>query len=504
MFNKRKKNFVLNFVVVGIVVASICAINFDSDKISVNENRKLAGFPILYNDDRTLHSDIKQNFESWLKDNIGFRDTFINISSSIQYNVLHKSPNKQVAIGEDGWMFYTEDNNLGIVMGEYSINHELLEEIGKTQKKLQAYFKSMGKEYVLILPVSKASIYPEKLAGDMYSVGKSPVDIVADYVEENTDIHVVRLKESLLEEKKTTQVFFKTDSHWNEEGAYIAYKKIIQDFNNWGFINSSPKDVEYSDNYRAGEFSALMGNVKLLPPEKYRATNIIGQRAKMITEGPIAQKYLDIKEKMNYFEMYHYENEFVEDKKLLVFGDSMFAYWNIPQLLAENFSEYTYCRVVQTDFQNEITAEIIEAVNPDIVALEITERYIDQLGNELNYVNLSGALENPNAEILSCDIPKTLKENEVCDIRVVVKNSGGSSWKNYKGTKLCIWIDGNDYGYRIELSDGVAVDSGEEFTFILYNFVMPQQDNVTIEFQMLQEGIQYFGEKEGGTIDKRQ
>ncbi|MGE4214700.1 MAG: hypothetical protein AB7E42_07995, partial [Anaerotignaceae bacterium] len=261
-----------------------------------------------------------------------------------------------------------------------------------------------------------------------------------------------------------------------------------------------PKEVELLDGYRVCDLSRIMGNWGVFPKERYNSTTIVDKKAKLVTEGWLAEKIAEFKEKLSYVEAYHYENEFAEEKKLLVIGDSMFAYWNMPQLLAENFSEYTYLFARQTEFQNKITAEVIDTINPDIVALEITERYIDQLGNQLNYLNLSGILENANAEIVSCDIPKTLNENEACDIKVVVKNSGGSSWKNYKGTKLCIWLDGNDYGYRIELPPDLEVNSGEEFTFTLYDFVMPQKDNVTIEFQMLQEGVQYFGEKEGGMI----
>ena len=93
-------------------------------------------------------------------------------------------------------------------------------------------------------------------------------------------IKIVRLKESLLEKKKEEQVFFKTDTHWNEIGAYTAYKTIIENMNKWGILKNLPVSVTFEDAQRKGEFSAMLGNINLLQEESFKQIVIPSQNAR--------------------------------------------------------------------------------------------------------------------------------------------------------------------------------------------------------------------------------
>ena len=56
--------------------------------------------------------------------------------------------------------------------------------------------------------------------------------------------------------------------------------------------------------------------------------------------------------------------------KALFWGDSMFGSWNATELLAENFNEFTYV------WNYNISEELLQATDPDVVFLEMTERGI--------------------------------------------------------------------------------------------------------------------------------
>jgi hypothetical protein len=78
----------------------------------------------------------------------------------------------------------------------------------------------------------------------------------------------------------------------------------------------------------------------------------------------------------------------------------------------------------------------------------------------------------------------------------VVKNLGKQSWSEDDQIRLGVFPEGIDSGYRVFLPQGIIVEPGQEYTFTVQNFQAPSQGITFFEFQMLQEGNQYFGEKE--------
>lgn len=73
---------------------------------------------------------------------------------------------------------------------------------------------------------------------------------------------------------------------------------------------------------------------------------------------------------------------------------------------------------------------------------------------------------------------------------------GTESWHGIDQIRLGLWKNNVDTGYRIEIPSGVTVAPGESIVFTSEDFPFNIADGAYYEFQMLQEGIQYFGEKE--------
>lgn len=105
-----------------------------------------------------------------------------------------------------------------------------------------------------------------------------------------------------------------------------------------------------------------------------------------------------------------------------------------------------------------------------------------------------------NAEIVSNTAPETVKHTDTNQIRITVKNCGTVTWSKSEDIRLCIWQDEYDWGYRVNLPDDVEVQKGEQYTFIVENFVLPEASRTKLEFQMVKEGITYFGEREAVEI----
>ena len=78
---------------------------------------------------------------------------------------------------------------------------------------------------------------------------------------------------------------------------------------------------------------------------------------------------------------YYYRNSSASGKTLMIYGDSMFGFWNMTELLAENFSELTYI------WDSDIRSSLIDDLHPDIVMYEMTERYLNTFpGRNADYL----------------------------------------------------------------------------------------------------------------------
>lgn len=396
------KSFIILLEFVLVILIPILGISWKSGDYSSSEKRNLAQFPSVISEDGiTLDFKIKDEFNSWFDDHIGFRRQMVQAVSWFKLNFLNRTPSDNVHIGKDDWYFYTLDNNLEIAIGNFPIKDSDLKQILNNMKKIKEVVRSQGREFVLVLPPSKVSIYPEYARYGSGEVIKTPVDIVADYLEENSDIKVVRLKEALLDAKEIEQVYFKEDTHWNEAGAYVAYKQIISNLQEWGLCDSQAVSVKYLESSHVCDLTLMMGQST---PEQTLETQILQQNAVKEPDGSDLQQLL--KQYMGECQTYHYKNSYIKDKKAVFFGDSMFGSWNATELMAENFSEFTYI------WNYNVKNEVIDLLDADIVFLEITERGILGLST-IEFDILQSTVLQPNIGTNQCIISDINSSYEV-------------------------------------------------------------------------------------------
>lgn len=345
-------------------------------KVSVNENRTLASFPNVFTSEMKLIPGFRKGLENWITDNVGFRKLAISAHAGIDLRLFRISPSSMVFIGKDGWYFYTGNNNLDIAKGTYPASEDLMATIAENQVRVQQALRKKGIEYVVILVPSKVSIYPEYLGGN-FSVRKTVIDILGNYLQEHTTIPVLSLKPDLLKAKGSEIVYLKTNTHWNYAGVYIGYSAIVQFLDDMDMIHSSPVPVSTTHSVCVSDLAEAMGDVNLLPPEPCEVVYVSSPNAIKIGNGGyfdqmqevLKEDRVDIQN--GYFS---YENPGGQKKRLLIYGDSNIAYFNLAGLLAENFSH--------TDFiwSYEVRKNVIDLAKPDIVILQVSESMITYLG----------------------------------------------------------------------------------------------------------------------------
>lgn len=362
---------ILTVFLLCLFILPVLTMNRVPGKISESENRHLADFPEIFDKDGNLAPKLQSNLRAWFNDNLGFRSELVKFSSSFHYYVLKRSTGGDVEIGADGWLYFAKGNNVDIARGYYpNFDEEMLERICCQQLKIQEKLNNQGIEYVLVLPPSKVSIYPEFIQSRDDSVVRTPDDILADYLEEHTAIKVVRVKDALLEAKSSGQLYFKNDTHWNEYGAYIGCSRIIEDLNRWGMVEHGVAEVSFKEGTHYGDLANMLGNADLVETEPCLKSVITNPAAQ---KNASEEKYDAVRNLSLAGSVHLYENEEVLGPKILMYGDSMFGAWHTTELLAESCSELVFI------WSYEMRQDLIDFVKPDVIIFEMAERNLNSL-----------------------------------------------------------------------------------------------------------------------------
>ncbi|MGI9317434.1 MAG: alginate O-acetyltransferase AlgX-related protein, partial [bacterium] len=120
-------------------------------------------------------------------------------------------------------------------IGEYVPDEQQLKQWSRGLKRKQAWLNSLGVRYLLVPIPGKLSIYSEylpdrigKIAGTTRLQG-----FRAHLLDMPESDFVVDAYRVLLEAKPLGQMYFRTDTHWNDDGAYQVYAKVMQELNVW-------------------------------------------------------------------------------------------------------------------------------------------------------------------------------------------------------------------------------------------------------------------------------
>lgn len=388
MKDKRIRQIFISAFILMLVVPMVLT-DFKKNVVSEVENRMLADFPKVHGADGKLNHDFIPQFENWFNDHVGFRKQLFAANLKSQYDLFNNSANPKVEVGEDGWLFFTEGGNVDIAAGEYAgLGETELEALCRKQMAIRDKLKEQGMEYVLVLPPSKVSIYPEYIKGD-FSVRKTPVDFVADYLEAHSDIKVVRMKEALLEEKDRSDelLYFKTDTHWNTHGSYIAYRQLVKQLQDWNLTDTEAAEVNLlKENKTRDLLTMLVGDADHYKEESYTKYEVLNPAAALQESGEINDFVQNYIQENSIYRGDYYVNENKNLPSYLVFCDSMFMSW-MAGMVAENCSELTAIQ------KPAISQEVIDVVKPDVVFLEMGERFLREMAlDEFNNAFLRVAI----------------------------------------------------------------------------------------------------------------
>lgn len=232
----KVKNFIQGAVAIfftaALAVFCIGTVSTEKEDISLQEKRQLAKFPKFIPTIAKLPEWTKAA-DAYVQDHFLFRDKLIAGNAFLRLWLFNtnKSQNWIVLPGKDGWLFYLGDwamhNYLRIPSAE---DKETVRAWERTLVFRQQLMAGKGAEYLVAIAPNKEDLHPEYFPERFSNRrGTTMLELMRRHMNSSLAAsYFLDLTEPLQQAKQAGQIYFKTDSHWNDRGAYAAYRAIME------------------------------------------------------------------------------------------------------------------------------------------------------------------------------------------------------------------------------------------------------------------------------------
>lgn len=215
--------FLLAISVPGL--ATIAGVDRD---VTEGENRQLAPFPALGLDVPTLRA-LPDGFTRYFEDHFAFRARLVEWQARVRLELLGASPSASVLVGREKWLFYADDGSIQDYTGVPPFSDQDLEVWRQTLQHTQDWLERHGIAYLFVIAPDKYVIYPELMpAGVRRLSDESRVDRLVQHLATHSTVHVLDLRHALEDAKAHERLYHRTDTHWNDRGAFVAYEQIAR------------------------------------------------------------------------------------------------------------------------------------------------------------------------------------------------------------------------------------------------------------------------------------
>ena len=300
---------------------------------------------------------------AWFDDHFGFRSALVRWYGESRLFVLGVSPAAMVVKGDDGWFFYGEDQSMEDYGNVEPMTPAALANWRDAVVRARGWLAARGIPYVFTIAPDKHVVYAEDVPPGIVRVGGvSRADQLFTTLQ---DLGVaIDVRPSLFEAKARERIYQKTDTHWNDRGALVAYQRII------GAVRArvprtppawTREDFDDAEAVVPGmDLAGMMGLTRALSETDLRLVPRRPRRTRVVEPpgaAPTAEEGRLVTE--------------LDDSSLpraVIFRDSFVS--RLVPFLSEHFSRAVYL------WQNDFDADVVAREHPDVVIQEIVGRHL--------------------------------------------------------------------------------------------------------------------------------
>jgi alginate O-acetyltransferase complex protein AlgJ len=284
---------------------------------------------------------------------------------------------EDVHIGRDGWLFLVGGRNRAVRL--YRRTPLIWLWLRRWRRIIEARARRcerLGIRFVQVVAPEKLTILAHRSAVKLVDPALSPaVRLAALMARSFAAPRYVDLVAPLRAAAERTDVYLRTDSHWNYQGCLIAYRCIC------AVLGAAPRDDLAGRSFQVYDQAMDLGN-KLTPPrtEPLRVYNIM-QDSKRRSVNELVAAFLAAGGKgplTGTQAVYQNDSPAADPRRVLIFGDS-YSHFDPVQLtamFAETFREVCFVWSTSIDWR------FVDEVRPDILLCELAERYLRVVPND--------------------------------------------------------------------------------------------------------------------------
>lgn len=347
MNTRAKVFFILTMLI--LLLPSIAMI-LGNGTAFTSEKMEVESLPTLLNEEG-INADFFDDCDTYISSHIGFRSQLIAANTTIFTKMFHMSPEDDVILGYDGWLYYSK--TLDDYFNVDSVTDRGINNIAYSMKMLENAVLENDSEFVLTFAPNKSTLYPNHMPLN-YIESKNAGNLERIEAALNTyGVNYVSLK--TLFESDAEVYYRKMDSHWNYKGALKAYNALMSASS---LEYDTYSDLSFADSYEwTGDLSNMLYVSSVTFDSQLTPIRTFGYQYTS------KQKNVEA----NHIETYNQDGQ----GSALIYRDS-FGNTLIPYF-AENFKECNFSKITPYNM-----SDVLE-YNPDITIIELVERNIPNL-----------------------------------------------------------------------------------------------------------------------------
>lgn len=285
---------------------------------------------------------------------------------NIRREVLKERVFDKTLIGKERWLIYTDEGSIDDYQHINAFSEADLQRLQQALDTLNADLHQKGIKFLVVIPPNKNTIYPEYVLDEIPVVAApSRYDQLMDYMRQHGETQILDLRPALLEARKTRVVYFAKDTHWNDHGAIIAYQEILQALH---------ADFPVLEPHPLSDFKqTTQTGVELDLAQTIIAPDLVTDDIVLTPLYVSNTTYVQTKYSHRRLTIGTNPNTLLP--KAVIYHDSFFN--RLIPLIGDHFQKTVF---VPINSPPEVwNFSWIDSEKPDIVILEFTERYIDQI-----------------------------------------------------------------------------------------------------------------------------
>jgi hypothetical protein len=303
---------------------------------------------------------------AYCRDAAPFRDHLIRAGFRGRLAFFGQSPVPSVLVGRRGWLYFTQESALDDYLNAIPLTDEAIDIMVRVQVERRDWLAARGTAFLVVLAPNKASVYPEHMPKGLHPLGTvSRVDQLVGPLR-RAGVAVLDLREPLRRAKAAHRAYLKTDTHWNKWGAFQGSAAIVDALGRRFPALPALRVADYAVEavrQPGGDLAEMLLMPDLLP----EVDLVPRSRGPVLAHAAPNGAYPDPADQPERDRL-AFATDRTDWPRAVFFHDSFTR--PMAPYLAERFSRSVFL------WSHAFAPDIIRAERPDVVVLEVVERYI--------------------------------------------------------------------------------------------------------------------------------